>query len=308
MHPKLSVVICTLNRAEKLQNALYSLVLQTYPKSQFEVIVVDNGSTDHTSNVVRDFAKAGELQIKFLYHKESGLAGARNKGVTAASGSVIAFLDDDALACRSWLSQVKRTFEGDTSLDAMGGAVEPLYEIEQPGWMPKRLRSYLSVVDYGRQSKQLQYPRYPFGTNMAIRRDVFLKLGLFDTRLGRSVNQPFQTGEETDFFLRIESAGGRIQYTPQARVYHNIQARRLHPEWFFEQAYWIGVSFALMEGKTLRSHQVIIKILTAFLLIFSGYLGWVFSSWIKTSPKSVVYFKCVYLDRWGYVRTLLSNK
>jgi len=307
MHPKLSVVICTLNRAETLQNALYSLVLQTYPQSQFEVVVVDNGSADNTCAIVRDTEKAGQLQIKYLYYEKDGLAAARNKGITTVTGNVVAFLDDDAIACRTWLSHVMATFDGDKSLDAMGGPVEPLSEINLPAWMPERLRSYLSVVTYGRRPKQLQYPRYPFGTNMAFRRDVFSKFGLFDTQFGRTLNRPFQTGEETDLFMRIDKAGGRIHYNPRARVYHTIHPQRLLPEWFFEQAYWIGVSFALTERKVFTLPQLMCKALTALLLIFFGYLGWAFARVIKTA-KSIVYFKCVYLDRWGYVKTLLSSK
>ena len=120
---------------------------------------------------------------------------------------MVAFIDDDALASETWLMALTETFTSVEQADAVGGLIEPIRPTEIPSWVPRRLHSHLSIVNYGTKLIPLKYPHYPFGTNMAFRRAVFEKVGLFDPSFGRKGMTSFLTGEETDLFLRIERAG-----------------------------------------------------------------------------------------------------
>ncbi len=244
-----SVIVCTLNRAESLRETLKSLLTQTLARDAYEIIVVDNGSKDHTRSVVAAIQKEGTVAVTYVVEEALGLSNARNRGVRTAAGRLIFFIDDDARADRALLATFVEVFSSRGRVAAAGGPVEFLNPIKRPSWFPRRFLSHLSIVNYGARPKFLMYPYYPFGTNMVFHRSVFKNTGLFDTSLGRKGMHSFHTGEETELFMRIQIGGGAIYYHPRARVYHNIRPERLHPDWIRRQTYHIGFACGMIERR-----------------------------------------------------------
>jgi glucosyl-dolichyl phosphate glucuronosyltransferase len=223
----ISVIICTYNRAATLSRCLAYLAAQRVPEGVgWEVVVVDNNSTDHTSKVVKDAAAKG-LPILYVHEASQGLCYARNRGIENSRGSIIAYIDDDILTDPEWLIGLVSVFQK-TGCDAAGGPIhletegKPLPKwLLPPGW------GYLGHIDHGEKMIALDGRKhYPHGGNMAFRREVFDNIGKFDVRLGRTGNKQFK-GEETEYFSRLASRGAKIIYEPKAKVLHLIKPREL---------------------------------------------------------------------------------
>ncbi|MFC1867055.1 glycosyltransferase family 2 protein [Thermodesulfobacteriota bacterium] len=306
MESIISVIICTLNRADTLKSTIQALLTQTLSNNKYEIIIVDNGSTDHTRSVVEGLQQNSVAHLLYVSEAKQGLSIARNKGILLSKGEVIAFLDDDAIAHKEWLANITETFSATKRVDAMGGPIEPYGPLRLPSWFPGRLASHLSIVDYGKEPIFLKYPHYPFGTNMAFRRSVFKKVGLFDEQLGRIGLSSFQTGEETDLFFRIEQSGGVIYYKPSAIVYHIIHPERIHDIWLCHQTYWIGISSAIIERKFMKPLNIFWKGLISIAIIITGFFVWVVSV-ISKNRYLQVYLKCIMLNRSGYLRGMFKK-
>ena len=124
---KASIAICTLNRAADLKEALLSLLRQSYP-DPYEVIVVDNGSTDETRQVVEEYGKLVSIPVRYVYEERLGLSVARNRAIREASGEYVLFLDDDAIASEHWIAEIVALFERNPRIGCVGGKIEPLWE------------------------------------------------------------------------------------------------------------------------------------------------------------------------------------
>ena len=133
MSIRISAIICTLNRAAYLEKAIQSLADQTLPEEQFEIIVVDNGSTDNTKTMVEGFKHLENL--RYIYEPIMGLSQARNTGWQNAQGDYVAYLDDDAIACPEWLERIVQAFDTvEPRPGSVGGKVIPVWEAERPAW------------------------------------------------------------------------------------------------------------------------------------------------------------------------------
>jgi len=129
----ISVVVCTYNHSFLLKNCVTSLYEQTLAKDKYEIIVVDNNSKDDTAEVVKAF-KNDEL-IRYIFEEQQGLSHARNRGVSEAYGSYIAFIDDDAKAAPDWLEVAFQILNStQPALDCLGGPCYPFYLSEKPKW------------------------------------------------------------------------------------------------------------------------------------------------------------------------------
>lgn len=228
----ISVVVCTYNRSASLARTLESLRSQVVPPGvTWEVIVVDNNSTDATLDVVRRFADAAGPVFRGIREEKQGLSNARNRGVTEARGGYIAFTDDDVLVPPEWVAVLLSTFEIG-GWDGIGGRVRLKAETKMPRWLKKELWGFLACLDYGDEEIALSDPKRPFfGANMVFRRDVFDRLGLFDPELGRR-GKRLVGGEETDLFERMVKSGMRIEYQPKAEVQHVVDPARFRKKYF----------------------------------------------------------------------------
>jgi len=241
LHILISVVVCTYNRCDDLQWVLQSLILQDYPVSDFEILVVDNNSKDSTKDVVSKFK-----QVRYILEEKIGLSHARNRGIKESRGAIIAFIDDDAGADKSWLSKLYKVYREEKDVGCVGGQVILDWHTDKPSWWLPELNTSLSGVDYAQERTRVSYPRYPYGTNISYKTDVLKVVGSFGTELGRKGSK-LLAGEETELCLRMEKKGYKIFYEPEAIVFHRVESSRLTKSYIRKRAYWHGRSHALLE-------------------------------------------------------------
>ena len=149
----------------------------------WEVIVVDNNSSDNTRKVVEDFVRSSELNIRYVFEGKQGHSHARNTGVKEAKGEIIAFTDDDVIVEKSWIHNIDRIFKEDY-VGCIGGKILPIWEKPCPKWLTKDLYGYLALLDYGENPFYIDSPEI-WGANFAVKSSLFQKYGYFDTTLGR---------------------------------------------------------------------------------------------------------------------------
>jgi glycosyltransferase involved in cell wall biosynthesis len=245
MTPLVSVVICTHNRAESLARSIDSVVDQS-SDDPFEVIVVDNGSTDATESVVRRFSDCSFL--RYAREPVLGLSRARNLGRALARGRYIAYLDDDAIALAGWVRAIPQAFAVAPRVAVAGGRVDPIWDTSRPAWLSDDLAMGLAVVNWSLKPKLLcDIDReWLVGANVAFDAEVLDELGGFDVALGRSGTR-LLTGEEIVLQRRAIEKGYACVYYPEMHVHHAIDRARIHKRWFRRRYFWQGVSNAVME-------------------------------------------------------------
>lgn len=241
MSLKVSVIICTYNRVTYLPRTLEALANQSVPFQDFEILLIDNNSSDHTPEACTGFReKHPELNFRYLTEPLQGLSYARNRGINEAQSDILVFIDDDAFATPDYLYNLIRFFESTPEAAAAGGRIYPLFESERPDWLPEILMSLMSVIDLG-DRVCLFKKKFPIGANMAFRKKTIQTYGNFNVRLGRRGDN-LEGAEEKDLFLKIMAAGEKVYYIPDAIVRHVIPDKRLSFDHFRRQAIGIGYS------------------------------------------------------------------
>lgn len=225
--PEFSIVICTYNRVDYIARSMAAIGSQDAPKDCFELIVVDNNSTDGTTAAIHAAAENLPEGLTYTYHHEpkQGLSHARNAGIGLAKGRIIAFIDDDAIARADFVRQSLDFYRRHPGAMALGGRVNPLFVHGEPEWMSRWTRKVVSEIDFG-PTEMILGKKYPFGANMSMRAVCFERHGLFDPELGRT-GKKLMGGEEKDFFDRMRHAGEEIWYSPNVYVDHVIERDRL---------------------------------------------------------------------------------
>jgi len=238
----ISVIVCTYNRQEYLPDCLKHLAEQTADKKDYEVIIIDNNSTDNTVNLTMDFIE-NYPEVNAIYHCEynQGLTYARNRGVKEAKGEIISFIDDDAFVDKDFISEIQSYFDQHQKVSAIGGKILPVYEGKPPKWMSKYLLTLVSAIDMGNSPKKFKDSKFPIGANMAFRSDMFNKYGLFNTDLGRKGTE-LEGGEEKEMFLRLRKGNEEIHYVPKVKVGHIIPEKRLTMEYIKGLGIGVGSS------------------------------------------------------------------
>ncbi len=226
-----TVIVCTYNRAESLRDTLHALRAQkTKPSREWEVIVVDNNSKDHTRKIMEEVQREWPL-LRYEFEQAQGLSHARNHGIAAAKGEVLLFTDDDVLPEPDWIEVTLSGLEK-YKADACGGFIAPIWESPPPGWLTERFYGFLAV----RTDRTDDYPitlasQAPFGANMAMKRKVFDHVAMFDTNRGRK-GSVLASGEDGEMFERILAAGLKAIFLGQSRVHHKVEAFRLTKRYF----------------------------------------------------------------------------
>lgn len=219
---RFSIIIPTRNRAQSLKRLLESLESLECPAGlDVEILVVDNGSTDDTNRMLREERfKARRYTLHALGEKGRGKASALNAALRIARGDIVLVLDDDVVVDAQLLARHLDAY-AKTDFDAVQGRVLPGIDERGRAANMKRIREYnIPVIDYGNKLHEI---RGLTGTNMSFKREVFEKVGFFDTRLG-----PGASGfsEDTEYSMRIRGAGFKIGYTPYAIAYHELNPAR----------------------------------------------------------------------------------
>jgi glycosyltransferase involved in cell wall biosynthesis len=239
---KLSVIICTYNRKKYIYDVLKSIAENTFPYENYELLVIDNNSSDGTAQECNRFhADFSTVVYRYFVEKQQGLSHARNRGIAEAAGDITVFMDDDATAELDYLEKMLLFFERTPDAAACGGRIYPHFESRRPRWMSHFLLSLTSSIDLGNKVKVFTHRQFPVGANMAVRSSLFAKYGLFNPDLGRKGNS-MDGAEEKDFFYRLMLAKERIYYVPDAIVHHYVPDCRLTFDFFRRQALGIGKS------------------------------------------------------------------
>jgi GT2 family glycosyltransferase len=243
--PRFSVVIATFNRSAELRQTLLSLN-GLRASDEWELIVVDNNSTDDTADVVRAFGDVAAMRVRCVHEKVQGRSAALNTGIQAAAGEIIVTTDDDVRVEADWLEQAGAALDR-LQCDYIGGRVLPLWNGARPRWLSERGGPHWAVIallDYGAAPMELT-TRMPLGVNMAFRREVFNTVGGWDVRIGRKAGTLL--GQEVrEWCIRARARGVRGFYVPEFTVQHVIPADRLTKRYFRRWFYWRGISRALL--------------------------------------------------------------
>lgn len=244
---RISVVIGTRNRARLLAVTLDHLRHQAYADGD-EVIVVDNGGSDDTREVVSQAAGNFPVPLLYLVERQLGKSAAVNCGVRRARGTILALTDDDVLVAPDWIAAIRRVFS-DGTIGLVGGRVDPWWESAPPWWLrwnrpeSNAMLSPLALLHYGEPQELGE--RTAVGANLIVRREVYDTLGGFNPDLGRQ-HGTLLCGEDHDFCMRA-AARYRCQYRPEILVRHWVPTDRLRIRYFARWFYWSGITNARLD-------------------------------------------------------------
>lgn len=239
--PLISVVVCSYNRADYIIDAVDSLYQQTLSKDLFEVFVVDNNSIDNTGELVQDYMQSHPgFHLHYLTEQRQGASYARNTGAAFSKGSILCFMDDDAVAERDYLKRMLHFFENHTNAVGLGGRIIPRYIPAEPKWMSHYVSSMVGNFDYSPTLVPFAPGKYPLESNMAVRKQAFDRIGGFNTALPGVSGELRVGGEGKDFFLRLQQGGAPVYYDPQLIVHHVVEVKKLTPHYLYRVASGYG--------------------------------------------------------------------
>lgn len=240
----LSVVICayTTQRWADLCRSVESALSE--PAPQLQIVVVVDHNDELLLRVANRFGDDPRVQV-VANTAAPGLSGARNTGVAAAAGEVVAFLDDDAAVAPGWSHALLRHYR-DPRVLAVGGSAVPVWPNDRPHWMPAEF-DWVVGCSYTGQPEALAAVRNPLGCNMSLRRSVFGEIGGFRSEVGRVGALPVG-GEETELFLRLRNRypHSRVLLDPAASVRHYVSSDRATLRYFVRRCYYEGLSKAVV--------------------------------------------------------------
>ncbi len=247
----ITVILCTHNRSRVLAKALDSLAASKLPDTmRWEVLVVDNNSTDQTRKVVEDFCRQYPGHFRYLFEPKPGKSHALNTGIREAHGRILAFIDDDVTVEPTWLQNLTSSLNDNKWVGA-GGRILPASAFSAPRWLalegPYSLSSMLYAhFDLGDVPRDLECA--PYGANMAFRKEMFEKYGEFRTDMGPGPDPEIpRFNEDTEFGRRLIAGGECLRYEPSAVVFHEVPKDRINKEHFLTSWFAYGRS-AVREG------------------------------------------------------------
>jgi glycosyltransferase involved in cell wall biosynthesis len=250
----ISVIIPTYNRAALLQATLDSLTKQTVRETDFEVLVIDNGSSDNTRDMVSKHSIA-RSNVRYLHEPAPGLHAGRHRGLYESKGSILAFADDDIEAFPTWLEGIQESFR-DKKVAMAGGKNIPLYEATPPAWIDAlwettvhgRYMTYFSLLDFGDDLKEVE-PYFVFGCNFSIRKDVLVSIkGFHPDGMPSSLLQ-YRGDGETFVAREVKKAGYITLYNPKASVKHWVPASRMNLDYLNKRAFAEGVTHSYIDTR-----------------------------------------------------------
>ena len=226
-----SIIICTYNRASLVTTLVHQLLQQKVsPSLSWEILVVDNNSSDATASDVGALSEQSKGRVAYVLEAHQGKSFALNTGIEKSRGEVLVFIDDDIAPVSGWLQAYVDLFSDPECVGA-GGRILPAYEVALPGWFDPE-GSFPFKFDFGDQPCKLIAP--PFGANMAYRRNVFEQYGCFRTDLGPSGKAAGGLGEDSEFGSRLLRDGRTLIYCSEALVHHRVTAQQVSREFLLD--------------------------------------------------------------------------
>ena len=280
-HP-VSIIICTYNRSELLAFCLESLTAQTLPASRFEVVVVNNNSSDDTDAVASGFATKFP-HFELVNERRQGLSNARNKGLEVAKNEWVIYLDDDAKAAPDFVERASWMID-QGRYKVFGGIFLPWYKYGRPVWFKD---AYASNKKYDRM-RTLHGDDFACGGVMAFEKSLLTRYGGFDPALGMS-GARVAYGEETEVQYRMRQDGIEIGYDPEWIIYHLVAPYKLNVGWFFKAGFAWGRDRILAYKDHTHVFYLFLVLLTAFGLSFVYAL--------RYTPK-LLFDRNYYIENW----------
>lgn len=294
-----SIIICTYNRFELLQKSLASIVRLNIPVGIiWELIVVDNNSSDSTRRAVQVFVEQGKLPLRYIFEKNQGLSNARNRGIEESTGEILAFIDDDVILPSDWLEQVINAFTL-YDVDVISGKVILDFEKPLPAWLDYDLQQCFGAFDHGDEVVIFKNPydgMVGIGANICFKRSIFHSIGMFDIFSGRN-GKKLLMGEETELIRRVMDRGGKCVYFPKMYLYHIAGEEKISKKYVLEWHYRWGQWEAQFNKSTRK------KLTKKYKLI-----GWTLKVIIYDLIK---FFSCLYnneYDRTFKIRVNVFKK
>ena len=250
---EITVIISTYNRSEMLAGAIESALEQESQGVSYEVIVVDNNSTDKTREVVEGYIERGHENLRYVFEAKQGVSYARNTGIAKARAEIIAFADDDVRVAKDWVAKIKHVFDLHPDIDCIGGKVLPRWENEPPRWLTRDHWMPLALQDYGDEPVTITADNKLclVSANLAFRSEAFEETGLFELELQR-VKSSIGSMEDAELLERFWRTGRKSLYVPDLIVVTDVPAERMtksyHRRWHTGHGYF----FAIMRSEEME--------------------------------------------------------
>ena len=298
----ITVVVCTYNRCQSLAQALESVACSRMPASvDWNVLVVDNNSRDQTPSVVEDYRRRYPNRFRYLFESRPGKSHALNAALRAAQADVLAFMDDDVKVDPDWLHNLTSCFR-DPQWAGAGGRILPQAEFSPPSWLdttPRYALAPLAMFDLGLDAGELH--EAPFGTNMAYRREMFIRHGGFRTDFGPCPSGDIQHNEDSEFGCRLLTAGERLWYAPSAVVYHATPAERITQKYFL--AWWYDKSKSDVRQRELHGSES--SDVGVSFTLYRRFIGWSVRWMLSVDPARRFRSK---LNVWKLLATIQEGR
>ena len=254
---ELSVIACTRNRAKQLATLFQCLgTQQNIENIRWEIVIVDNNSTDNTKEVAYAFCEGSNLKVNYLFEEKTGLSYARNSGVLASKGTYLLFIDDDVLIPKEFLSNVLFGVKENDEAHIFGFRILGDWQegTKPPFWMTFKnpfglSQSFLPIHDLGKEvlTYPNRYTKNPLGACFLVKKEVFKKLGPFREDLG--VGSESGLHEDSEFFWYALLNNFKILYWPYATLYHTVDLKRLRVSYLHKWYFNSGKSLYLIKNK-----------------------------------------------------------
>jgi glycosyltransferase involved in cell wall biosynthesis len=299
----ISIIICTYNREKYIYQALQCLAQNNFSTDLYEIVLVNNNSTDQTEAQCKTFQHDyPHVTFRYFIEMNQGLSYARNRGIVEAQGDLLVFLDDDSFVNSEYLQNLDNYQKEYPDMAAFGGEISPLFETEiTPAWLSKWSYSWVSAIYLGNSVTLFTGNKYPVGANMGFKKEYFEKHGAFNTALGRS-KKNMMAGEEKDLFNRADKQTEKIYYFPLLKVQHVIPESRTTKAYIRRLGEGIGMSEKLRTSGISKSCYLkrlvseIIKWIASLVLFFG------FTIALKPQKGSVLL-----LFRWYVTKGLFNH-
>lgn len=262
-----SIIIPTFNRANQLLLTLQSLVRLKTSRDLFEIIIVDNGSSDTTKEVINKYTfENKDITIKYFYDGTPGLLTGRHRGALESKGDILTFIDDDVNLSTTWLDSITNVMREREDIAFLTGPNLPLYESYPPKWLDcfwnkaygGKHCGWLSLLDLGNEIQEV-HPNFVWGLNFTIRKSVFLELEGFHPDSVPDQYQNFQGDGETGLTLKGYKKGLKALYHPGVLLYHRVPSSRLTFEYFEKRAFFQGVCNSFTDLRLKQQENIKIK-------------------------------------------------
>jgi glycosyltransferase involved in cell wall biosynthesis len=278
---KISIIICTFQNSFSLAKTLDSFKSVNKNNLDYEVIVIDNGSTDTTRHVVEEFI-AHDKNTKYVFQKDPGLSRARNLGASIARAPFLFYTDDDITFDEYFISEYLVALT-ETNSRIMGGRIQLKYPSDKPDWLSPKVEYIYGTIDLGASNFPMPNTSLPLGPSFLISKDELFKLGGFDESLGlKGEKDTLTRGEETALSLKHRKRGGDIYYCGRSLVYHNVRKERLNKSWYLNRFEDMNVGW-----KHVSKQEKLLKRIKYFVSVMAYHIGNSFGS-----PKYAFYGRC----------------